>query len=122
MKVVARSASPISVMSTCRSDLKVATWRHGRALAGIKANEKQAVAIAKPRMSTRELTSNELVDFGPAWLRKLTDAPSVGCGVNLTAGAFPGCRAGAFRWTLWARILAFFGRTWAGCDTTLGAD
>jgi hypothetical protein len=25
-------------------------------------------------MSTRELTSNELVDFGPAWLRKLTDA------------------------------------------------
>jgi hypothetical protein len=32
------------------------------------------------------------------------------------------CRAGAFRWTLWARILAFFGSTWAGCDTTLGAD
>ena len=61
MKVVARSASPISVMSTCRSDLKVATCRHGRALAGIKANEKQAVAIAKPRMSTRELTSNELL-------------------------------------------------------------
>ena len=74
-------------MSTCRSDLKVATWCHGRALAGIKANEKQAVAIAKPRMSTRELTSNELVDFGPAWLRKLRDAPSVRCGVNLTAGA-----------------------------------
>ena len=122
MKVVARSASPIRVISTCRSDLKVATWRHGRALAGIKANEKQAVAIAKPRMSTRELTSNELVDFGPAWLRKLTDAPSVACGVNLTAGAFRGCRAGVFPRTWWARILAFFGRTWAGCDTTLGTD
>jgi hypothetical protein len=122
MKVVARRASPISVMSTCRSDLKDATWRHRRALAGINANEKQAVAIAKPRMSTRELTSNELVDFGPAWLRKLTDAPSVACGVNLTAGAFRGCRAGVFPWTLWARILAFFGRTWAGCDTTLGTD
>ena len=99
----------MSVMSTCRSDLKVATWCHGSALAGIKANEKQAVAIAKPRMSTREPTSNELVDFGSAWLRKLTDAPSVACGVNLTAGAFRGCRAAAFRWTLWARILAFFG-------------
>ena len=117
MKVVARSASPISVISTCRSDLKVATWRHGRALAGIKANEKQAVAIAKPRMSTRELTSNELLDFWPAWLWKLTDAPSLRCGVNLTA-----CRAGAFRGTLWARILAFFGSTCAGCETTLGAD
>ena len=110
MKVVARSPSPISVMSTCRSDLKVATWRHGRALAGIKANEKQAIAIAKPRMSTRELRSNELLDFGPAWLWKLTDAPSVRCGANLTEGAFRG-RASAFRWTLWARILAFFGRT-----------
>src|SRR6185295_1754812 len=106
MKVVARSASPISVMSTCRSDLKVASWRHGRALAGIKANEKQAVAIANPRMSTREVTSKELVDFEPACLRKLTDAPSVRCGVNLTAGAFRGCRAGASPWTLWARILA----------------
>jgi len=121
MKVVARRASPISVTSTCRSDLKDATWCHGRALAGIKANEKQATAIAKPRMSTRELTSNELVAFGPAWLRKLTDAPRVPCGVNLTAGAFRGCRAGGFRWTLWARSLAFFGWTWAGCDTTLGA-
>ena len=108
-------------MSTCRSDLKDATWRHGRALAGIKANEKQAVAIAKPRMSTRELMSNELVDFEPAWLRKLTDAPNVCCDVNLTAGAFRGCRAGAVRWALGARILAFFG-TWVGCDTTLGAD
>src|SRR3954454_3910591 len=98
-------------MSTCRSDLKVATCRHGRARAGIKANEKQAVAIAKPRMSTKELTSNELVEFEPAWLRKLTDAPSARWGVNLTAGAFRGCRAGAFRWTLCARILAFFGRT-----------
>jgi hypothetical protein len=72
-------------------------------------------------MSTRELTSNELVAFGPAWLRKLTDAPRVPCGVNLTARAFRGCRAGGFRWTFWAWILAFFGRTWAGCDTTLGA-
>ena len=62
--------------------------------------------------------SNELVDFGPAWLRKLTDAPRVAWGVKLTAGAFRGCRAGALRWTLWARI---FG-TWVGCDTTLGAD
>ena len=122
MKVVARRARPISVMSTCRSDLKAATWRHGRALAGIKANEKQAIAIAKPRMSTRELTSNELVDFEPAWLRKLTDAPSVRCGVSLTTGAFRGCRAVAFRWTLRARILAFVGCTSAGCDTTLGAD
>ena len=94
MKVVARTPSPISVMSTCRSDLKVAT-RHGRALLGIKANEKQAVAIAKPRMSARELTSSELLDFGPAWLRKLMDAPSVCCGVNLTAGASRGCRADA---------------------------
>jgi hypothetical protein len=55
--------------------------------------------------------SNELVDFGPAWLRKLTDAPSVRCGANLAAGAFRGCGAGAFRWTLCTRILAFFGRT-----------
>ena len=121
MRIIARRATPISVMSTCRSDLNVATWCHGSALAGIKANEKQAVAITKPRMSTRELTSNELVDFGPAWLRKLRGAPSVRCGVNLTAGAVCGCRAAAFRWTLWARILAFFGWTLTGCDTTLGA-
>ena len=121
MRIIARSATPISVMSTCRSDLKVATWCHGSALAGIKANVKQAVAIAKPRMSTRELTSNELVDFGRPWLRKLTDAPSVCCGVNLTAGVVCGCRAAAFRWTLWARILAFFGCTLTGGDTTLGA-
>jgi hypothetical protein len=72
-------------------------------------------------MSKRELRSNELLDFGPAWLWKLTDAPSVPCGANLTPGAFRGCRAGAFRWTLWARILAFFG-SWAECETTLGAD
>src|SRR5580765_251103 len=121
MRIIARRATPISVMSTCLSDLKVATWCHGSALAGIKANEKQAVAIAKPRMSTRELTSNELVDFGPAWLRKLRDAPSVPCGLNLTGGAVSGCRAAAFRWTLWARILAFFGWTLTGCNTTLGA-
>jgi len=87
----------MSVISTCRSDLKVATWCHGSALAGIKANEKQAVAITKPRMSTRELTSNELVDFGPPWLRKLRGAPSLRCGVNVTAGAACGCRAAAFR-------------------------
>jgi hypothetical protein len=29
-------------------------------------------------------------------LRKLMDAPSVCCGVNLTAGASRGCRADAF--------------------------
>ena len=121
MRIIARRATPISVTSTCRSDLKVATWCHGRALAGIKANERQAVAIAKPRTSTRELASNELVDFGPVWSAKLTDAPSVPCGVNLMAGVVCGCRATAFRWTLWARILAFFGRTLTGCDTTLGA-
>src|SRR6185369_10552583 len=108
MRIIARRATPISVISTCRSDLKVATWCHGSALAGIKANEKQAVAITKPRMSTRELTSSELVDFGLVWFEKLTDAPSVRCGVNLTAGAVCGCRAAAFRWTLWPRILAFF--------------
>src|SRR3954468_16931327 len=108
-------------MSTCRSDLKAATWRHGRALAGIKANEKQAVAIAKPRISTKELASNELVDFEPVWLWKLTEAPSVRRGVNVTAGVFRGCRAGAFRWCLWTRILAFFGRTLAGREATLGA-
>jgi hypothetical protein len=62
-------------------------------------------------MSTRELRSNELPDFGPASLWKLTDAPSVRCGASLTAGAFREGRAGAFRWTLRARILAFFGRT-----------
>ena len=122
MKVVARSATPISVMSTCRSNLKVATWRHGRALAGINANEKQAVAIAKPRMSRREPTSDEPVDFGPVWLEKLTDAPSVCCGVNVTAGALRGCRTGALRWTSSARILVFFGRTLAGCDATISAD
>jgi hypothetical protein len=55
-------------------------------------------------------------------LAKLTGAPSVCCGVNVTAGALPGCRAGAFRWTLWARFLDFFGRTLAGCDTTIGVD
>ena len=121
MTIIARRATPISVMSTCRSDLKVATWCHRSALAGIKANEKQAVAIAKPRMRTRELTSNEVVDFGPTCLRKLRDAPSVRCGANLTAGAVCGCRAAAFRWTLWARILAFFGWILTGCDTTLGA-
>jgi len=120
MRIIARRATPISVISTCRSDLKVATWCHGSALAGIKANEKQAVAITKPRMSTRELTSNELVDFRPAWLRKLRGAPRVRCGVNVTAGAAGGCRVAAFRWTLWARILAFFGWTLIGCDTTLG--
>jgi hypothetical protein len=122
MKVIATSATPISVMSTCRSNLKIATWRHGRALAGIKANEKQAVAIAKPRMSTRELTSDEPEDFGSVWLPKLTDAPSVCCGVSVTAGGFRRCWIGAFRCTLWARILAFFGRTLTGCDTTLGTD
>ena len=116
MRIIARRATPISVISTCRSDLKVATWCHGSALAGIKANEKQAVAITKPRMSTRELTSNVLVDFGLVWFEKLTDAPSVRCG-----GAVCGSRAAAFRWTLWARVLAFFGWTLTGCDTTLGA-
>ena len=112
----------MSVMSTCRSNLNIATGRHGRALAGIKANEKHAVAIAKPRMSTRELMPDEPVDFGPAWLGKLTDAPSVWCGVNSTVCASRGCRTGAFLSTLWARILALFGRTLAGCDATIGAD
>jgi len=122
MKVVARSASPISVMSTCRSSLKVATGRHGRALTGIKANEKQAVAIAKPRMSRREPRSDELVGFGPVWREKLTDAPSACCGVNVGGAALRRCRAGAFRWTLWARILAFFGGTSTGFEPTVGVD
>src|ERR1700692_3435834 len=102
-------ASPMIVMSTWRSETKMATGRHLTCAAGTSAPAKQAIASPSPNTITSPPRSNEPPP-GFVWNALRTPTETIG-GVTLTFGnTLVVVVAGAF-------LTFFFG---LGCARTFG--
>jgi hypothetical protein len=91
----------------CRWEMKVVAVRQRTAVAGTSATEKQAIAVARPRMTSTALMLDPPPELGLGRATKLTDAPSVCLAFTLTTGTFEACFFAGFRWTVCRAGFAF---------------